>query len=247
LARDPWLPALRPASSAPRLFCLPYAGGGASMFAPWPVAAAGRLDICPVHLPGRESRITETAFTNVDALVAAFVDRLVPHLDHPYAFFGHSMGALIAFETTRELRRRALPPPIRIVASAFRGPHLPERFPDRRALGDDAFIAELRRLAGTPDEVVADEEMMALLLPGLRADVTLCETYVHRDEDPLDVPLTVFGGAEDARVSREELEGWRRHTRAGMDLQLFPGHHFFLKSSRAAVVAAIADRLSPRG
>lgn len=154
------------------------------------------------------------------------------------------MGALIGFEAVRELRRRALPMPIRLVASGFRAPHMPERFPNRRTFSDDAFIADLRKLAGTPDEVVDDEEMMALLMPGLRADVTLCETYVHRDEEPLDVPLTVFGGSDDARVSREELEGWARHTRAGMELQIFPGHHFFLKTHRDAVVAAIADRLA---
>lgn len=215
------------------------------MFARWNAASGGRLEICAVHLPGRESRITENAFTSVDALVPALVDRLTPHLDRPYALFGHSMGALIAFETARELRRRSLPSPARIFASAFRAPHLPDRFPNRHVLDDEAFVADLRKLAGTPDEVVADEEMMALLLPTLRADVTLCETYVHRVDDPLDVPLTVCGGEDDARVSRDELEGWRRHTRAGMELRIFPGHHFFLKSHRAAVVAAIADRLCP--
>ncbi len=217
------------------------------MFASWTVAAGSRLEICPIHLPGRESRMAEPAFTSTDTLVPALVDRLTPHLDRPYSLFGHSMGALIAYETTRELRRRGLPSPIRFFASGFRAPHLPERFPNRRALDDRAFIAHLRALAGTPDEVVDDEEMMALLLPTLRADVTLCETYVHRSDDPLDVPLTVFGGADDPRVSSDELDGWRRHTRAAMDLRIFPGHHFFLKSHRAAVVAAIAERLSPRG
>lgn len=210
------------------------------------VAACGRLEICPIHLPGRESRMAESAFTSTDTLVPVLVDRLTPHLDRPYSLFGHSMGALIAFETTRELRRRGLPVPVRLFASGFRAPHLPERFPNRRALDDRAFIADLRALAGTPNEVVEDEEMMALLLPTLRADVTLCETYVHRSDEPLDVPLTVFGGADDPRVSSDELDGWRRHTRATMDLRIFPGHHFFLKSHRAAVVAAIAERLSPR-
>lgn len=246
MARDPWLPTLRSGvPAAPRVFCLPYAGGGASMFAPWAIASGGRLDICAVHLPGRESRLAEDAFTSTDTLVPVLVDRLTPHLDRPYSLFGHSMGALLAFETARELRRRGLPSPVRLFASGFRAPHLPERFPNRRALDDEAFIAELRTLAGTPDEVVADEEMMALLLPTLRADVTLCETYLHRAGDPLDVPLTVFGGANDPRVSSEELEGWHRHTRAGMELRVFPGHHFFLKPHRAAVVAAIAERLSP--
>ncbi len=216
------------------------------MFAPWTVAAGARLEICAVHLPSRESRIAEDAFTSTDALVPQLVDRLTPHLDRPYSLFGHSMGALIAFETTREVRRRRLPSPVRLFASGFRAPHLPERFPNRRALDDQAFLVDLRALAGTPDEVVEDEEIMALLLPTLRADVTLCETYVHRSDDPLDVPLTVFGGADDPRVSSDELDGWRRHTHAAMDLRIFPGHHFFLKSHRASVVATIAERLSPR-
>ena len=246
--KDPWLPTIRSGpSAAPRLFCLPYAGAGASTFAPWAAAAGSRLDICAVHLPGRESRIAEDAFTSVDSLVPVLVDRLTPHLDRPYSLFGHSMGALIAFETARELRRRGLRSPVRLFVSAFRAPHLPERFPDRRALDDQAFVADLRALAGTPDEVIADAEMIALLLPTLRADVTLCETYVYRAADPLDLPLTVFGGANDPRVSRAELEGWRGHTRAAMELCILPGHHFFLKSHRAAVVAAIAERLSPRG
>ena len=245
MERDTWLPTLRPgAPAAPRLFCLPYAGTGASVFGQWPAAAGGRLDICPVHLPGRESRISEDAFTSTETLVPVLVDRLSPHLDRPYSLFGHSMGALIAFETARELRRLGLPSPVRLFASGFRAPHLPERFPNRRAMDDAAFVADLRSLAGTPDEVVDDAEMMALLLPTLRADVTLCETYVHQAGEPLDVPLTVFGGASDPRVSRDELEAWARHTRAGMELRLFPGHHFFLKSHRAAVVAAIAERLS---
>jgi medium-chain acyl-[acyl-carrier-protein] hydrolase len=215
------------------------------MFAPWTVTAGARLEICAVHLPGRESRFAEDAFTSTDTLVPVLVDRLTPHLDRPYSLFGHSMGALIAFETARELRRRGLPSPVRLFASGFRAPHLPERFPNRRALDDQAFVADLRALAGTPDEVVENEEMLALLLPTLRADVTLCETYVHRAADPLDVPLTVFGGAADPRVSRDELDGWRQHTHAGMELRIFPGHHFFLKSHRAAVVAAVAERLSP--
>lgn len=213
------------------------------MFASWTAAAAARLDICAIHLPGRETRLAEDPFTSVDSLVPVLVDRLAPHLDGPYSLFGHSMGALIAFETTRELRRRALPPPLRLFVSAFRAPHLPERFPNRRALDDRAFIADLQALAGTPNEVVDDEELMALLLPTLRADVTICETYVHRQEAPLDIPLSVFGGSADPRVSRDELDAWRQHTRADMELRIFPGHHFFLKSHRAAVVNAIADRL----
>lgn len=214
------------------------------MFGAWKMMAGTRLEICPIHLPGRETRIDEAPFTSTDALVPALVDQLTPHLEQPYGLFGHSMGALIAFETARELRRRGLPSPVRLFVSGFRGPHLPERFPNRRAFDDRAFIADLRALAGTPDEVVDDPELLAFLMPTLRADVTLCETYVHRVEDPLDVPLTVFGGADDPRVSRDELEGWTRHTREETELRVFPGHHFFLKAHRAAVVSAIADRLS---
>lgn len=211
------------------------------MFAPWTAAAGSRLDICAIHLPGRESRIADAALTSADAVVAALVDRLTPHLDRPYGIFGHSMGALLAFETARELRRRALPPPLRLFASGFRAPHLPDRFPNRHKLDDRAFMAELHRMGGVPAEVAENDELMALLLPVIRADMMLCETYVHQAEEPLDVPVTVFGGADDPRVSRDDLEDWRRHTRAGMAVRIFPGHHFYLKSQRAAVVAAIAD------
>ena len=204
--------------------------------------APASLEISPVQLPGREHRLSDPPFVAVDPLVSSVVDRLT--LDRPFGLFGHSMGALIAFEVAHALRRRGLRGPERLFVSGFRAPHMPDRWPLLHTLDDRAFVKELRELEGTPDEVAEHEELMALLLPTLRADVTLCETYRYQTAEPLDVPITVFGGTRDPRVSREELEGWREHTRQATEIVLFPGHHFFIKAFASEIVTSIARHLA---
>src|SRR3954469_937665 len=145
-----------------RLFCFPHAGAGASAYREWETELAGTLQVCRVQLPGREERVREPAFTNVLRLAEVLADELEPWFDRPFAFFGHSMGALIAFELTRELRRRALPLPAHLFVSARRAPHLPARKRALHALPDDEFDADLRALDGTRAAVLADRELMAL-------------------------------------------------------------------------------------
>ncbi|HYC61333.1 MAG TPA: alpha/beta fold hydrolase [Thermoanaerobaculia bacterium] len=227
-----------------RLFCFPYAGGGATVYRPWVRAAPAGVQIRAVELPGRETRMFAEPFRSMDALIPALLGELRAQLEAPFALFGHSMGALIAFELTRALRRTRAPQPARLFLSAHRAPHLRNRRPAIHDLRGDAFWAALRRLGGTPEEVFAHRDLMELVEPTLRADFELCERYQFTGEDPLDVPLTLFGGTEDPNVSELELLAWQEHTRAGVRLKMFAGQHLFLQHSHAAVLREVLDDLS---
>jgi medium-chain acyl-[acyl-carrier-protein] hydrolase len=228
-----------------RLYCFPYAGGAASIFRGWADALPAEIEVRPVQPPGRESRIREPAFTRVEPLVAAF---LAGHGDDlgamPAAFFGHSMGALLAYELARALRREGRPAPVRLFVSARRAPHLPARERPIYALPEEEFRAELRELKGTPEEVLDHPELMELVGPLLRADFELIDTYEHAPGDPLGCPISAFGGIADATVSEEEMAGWRRHTAGPFRLRMLPGDHFFLHhGSRAELLGHLAGDL----
>ncbi|WP_416904850.1 beta-ketoacyl synthase N-terminal-like domain-containing protein [Micromonospora echinospora] len=227
-----------------RLFCLPYAGGNAALFRTWPGELPDGVEVCPVQLPGREQRHREPAFTQMSALVQTLGAVLRPYLDRPFALFGHSMGGLVAYELTRHLRRRELPAPIHLYVSAARAPHLPDLEPPLHRLPEARLIEKLRAMDGTPEEMLGDPETIALYLPVLRADFALVETRIHQTEPPLDVPLTVFGGERDDKVTGEQLAAWRDQTTAGFALEMLPGDHFFVQRERAGLLAALSGRLT---
>ena len=242
--KSPWVLAFRGDEAIRhRVFCFPYAGGGASVYRSWAADGIDGIELCAIQLPGRGDRFGEPAFAQLPGLVAALRTELFPHLSQPFSFFGHSMGALIAYELTRALRASGDPMPRHLFVSGRRAPHLPERRRPLHALPEREFREELGRLQGTPKSVLDDPELMDLLTPILRSDFSISETYTHAPGDPLDVPLTVFGGADDAETTREELDGWRAHSRAFSRLQVFPGHHFFLHDQARAVTRAILDEL----
>lgn len=226
-----------------RLFCFPYAGGGASVFRGWSAIAPPEIHVLPVHLPGRGNRFTETALTRADALVEQLADELAPYMDAPFAFFGHSMGAMVAFELARGLRARGGPVPEHLLVGGRRAP---QRASDKRALHslpEEEFREELRNLDGTPEEILEHPELMELFAPILRADFELCETYAFRQDQPLDIPFSAFGGLEDPDVSREDLMAWKEHTRGPFKLRMFPGGHFFLNAARQQLVHAVSEDL----
>ena len=212
-----------------RLFCFPYAGAGALIFRKWSDALPHDIEVCPIQLPGRGTRLTEPPFTKLPCLIEALARALVPLLDKPFAFFGHSLGALIGFELARQIRRQHGLHPVRLFASAGRAPQIPHRAPPIHTLPDNQFLAELRRLNGTPRELLDHEELMEVMLPILRADFALYETYLYSTEPPLNCPISAFGGLQDRRVSASDLEAWRSQTSASFSLRMFPGDHFFLK------------------
>lgn len=226
-----------------RLFCLPYAGGGASAFRLWGERLPWEVEVCPVYLPGREHRLREPAFTRLTLLVEALAEELWPALDVPFALFGHSMGALISFELTRYLRRNALPMPVQLFVSAHRGPQLPMRRAPAHNLPDDELIDLLRRFGGTPQAVLQHAELMQVMLPILRADFELCETYSYQPEAPLECAISVFGGEQDTQVNVQELQAWRQQTRKSLTVRMFPGDHFFLHGQQDLLLQTLAQQL----
>ena len=245
-AQNPWFSNTQPNSQAHlRLFCFPYAGGGASIFRLWAKELPSEIEVCPVQLPGRERRLRESPFSQVAPLLQALVQVLPPYLDRPFAFFGYSMGALISFELVRQLRRQNLPLPSHLIVSGRRAPQIPCSEPFTHELSDAAFIEDLRLKGGTPEAVLQSTELMNLFMPLMRADLGLNETYTYTNEPPLDCPISVLGSSEDPEVNREQLEAWREQTTSSFSLEMFPGNHFFLISEgRSLLLQAISDQLS---
>ncbi len=223
-----------------RLFCLPYAGGSASSFRTWSNNLPLTVEVCLIELPGRGTQIRSVPFTQLEPLVQAIAQVLLPYLDKPFALFGHSMGAIVSFELARLLRRQYEREPVHLFVSGRRAPQIPPLQPDIHTLSEPAFLDRLRRLYGTPKAVLENAELMQLLLPTLRADFAVIETYTYAAEPPLNCPITVFGGLQDDEVGLDDLQGWRRHTNASFSLQLLPGDHFFLHSAPELLLQSLA-------
>lgn len=228
-----WLPYRKP-QAAPRLrlFCLPNAGGSASAYRAWERRRLPEgIELCAVQLPGRESRLRETPFRRAEALVEALVAAVGALLDGvPYVVFGHSMGTILGFELAHRVRALGMPSPRRLLMSGRRAPHLPDEDPVHQ-LPDDELIERLRDYGGTPPEILDHPELMALVLPTLRADFELVETHrVGADRHRLTVPITVLGGLEDD-ASEPDLEAWASLTEARCTVEMFPGGHFFIHSA----------------
>lgn len=239
---DPWFPFVKPRSDVRvRVFCFPFAGGGASAYRRWSALLPESIDVRAVQMPGRETRVREAPLVGMAAVIASVVPAIVDHLDRPFALFGHSLGALVAFEVARELRRRRLAMPIHLFASAIAAPHVRDPIPVFD-LPDAAFKEELRRLNGTPSAVLENPELMRLFLPMLRADFETSDTYACAPEPPLDVPITVFGGSADA-VSRRELDAWSEQTTGPFEVHVVPGGHFFLDGAAEEVVGVVERAL----
>jgi medium-chain acyl-[acyl-carrier-protein] hydrolase len=223
-----------------RLFCFPYAGGSALIYRHW-MDLPPQIDVCPVQLPGRDERFREPAFTRTDALCDALVVALGGFLDMPFAIFGHSMGAIIAYEFARRLQTCGSMR--HLLVSGQRAPHLPLRRKQSYDLPDAAFRERLRELDGTPGAVLRDADLMELLLPRLRSDFELNETYKRVEHAPLVCPVTAFGGAQDKEVSRSDLEAWRLTTTSAFDLKMFPGGHFYQDKEGPALRRSVAECL----
>ncbi|MFO7587674.1 MAG: alpha/beta fold hydrolase [Gemmatimonadota bacterium] len=226
-----------------RLFCFPYSGAGASIFGGWTRALPEFVEVRAVELPGRGRRIREATVPRLPALVDDVAALLETELDAPYALFGHSMGALLAFELARSLRRTGANGPVHFFASGHAAPQTPRTDDPLHVLPEDEFVERVRSLEGTADELLEHEEFRRILIPVLRADFAVCETYVHEPGEPLDCGITVFGGVGDPYVDRDTLLGWREHTRGPFALRMLPGGHFFLNTARQALLEAVARDL----
>ncbi|HEY6253186.1 MAG TPA: alpha/beta fold hydrolase [Candidatus Angelobacter sp.] len=215
------------------MYCFPYAGGSAQVFRSWQRHFPAQVDVCPVQLPGRGKRISEPPFTNVKSLVQAIADGIFDGSPDPFIFFGHSMGALISFELARELRRRGSIGPRQLFLSGRRGPTVPQREAPTFNLPHDEFIAELKRLKGTPPELLNVPEAAELFFPLLRADFEVVDTYMYENEEPLSCPITVYGGLQDEFVTREDLREWEKQTCVTYKERMFSGDHFFIHDPKS--------------
>lgn len=235
--------------SAPRLrlICFPFAGGGPAAFRPWAKALPADVELCIVHLPGREGRWREPVLSRASDLIAPIAEALQPLLSVPYVFYGHSLGTLIGFEVARHLDRVHGTVPVHFVGGAHRAPHLPNPHPEIRHLGNDAFVAEInRRYGGIPQLVLENRELLELMLPALRADFSVYETYAHQDASPLRCPMSMFGGTDDRFVSAAEIAAWQQHTSARFHHTLLPGDHFFIQNHRDRILdTALHGAASP--
>lgn len=243
-SRDQWVRSPKPNPRAVlRLFCFPYAGGSDVTFRTWPMELPAGVEVCGIQLPGHGSRVSEPLIDRVEPLVDALAPMLVPYLDRPFAFFGHSMGAIIGFEVARRLRRDGAREPEYLFVSGRPAPQLPDV--ERRTfdLPEPEFLDELRRLNGTPKEVLEHPELLQLTLPIIRADFALCQNYRYEPEAPLDCPILAFGGVGDDEVSHEQLRAWSEQTSASFSQRMFPGDHFFLISARAALLKILSGAL----
>ena len=237
-------PRKRP-TAALRLFCFPHAGVGTSVFRGWADELRNDVEVCLIQLPGREGRLREELFTAIPPLADQLLAEFKELLDRPFALYGHSLGATIAFEVARSLRRAHLAQPVHLFVGASPAPQLPWRHGLLRDLAEDEFIRALEaRYAEMPKPVMDDPQMRALLIPVLRADVTMVETYQYASEPPLSYPITAYGGTQDRAVLQNELEAWKEQTTKEFRLHLLDGDHFFLQGQKSALLNSLKIALA---
>lgn len=226
-----------------RLFCFPYAGGSAHVFREWQQHFAPEIDVCLVHLPGRARRIGEPPHMRLQPLVEDIADGIRAELKGKFAFYGHSMGALISFELTRELRRRNWDSPVHLFLSACRAPTVVRAGPPTFDLPVQEFIAEIRKLNGTPKEFLGNPEFQKALLPLLRADFEITDTYKYCAESPIACPINIYAGEQDELATAENVAPWELQTSAECTIRVFPGDHFFIQSQKTEFVKALRHDL----
>jgi surfactin synthase thioesterase subunit len=234
----------RPQAAA-QLFCLPYAGVGAAIFAGWPEALGDEVEVNAVALPGRERRTVEEPVIDPARIAQAIAERA----DRPYALFGHSMGGVLAFEVIRELRQAGRTLPVRLFVGGCRPPDRSRGdsvFGGLSELDDDGLLDRLVAAGGLPVEILAERELLELLLPVFRVDFAWLDGYEYRAGPPLPIPVTAFAGTGDDSALPDVMDGWRRHTVADFALHVLPGGHFFLDDHLALLSDVIrADLRRP--
>lgn len=247
LEKSPWFRCLNPKPDASfRLFCLPYAGAGASVFRQWDQVVCPEIELQAIQLPGREARLREPLLTSVGSVVDALVPDMADLLDKPFSIFGHSLGALIGFELVRRLQKLSLPIPDRLFVSARQAPQVALDGPGMHLLPEADFREELRCYAGTPEVVLQDNDMMRLLSPILRTDIAMNETYDYVPGFPIPCPISAFAGLKDSKVSVSSVKAWADQTSQEFKIYCFDGNHFFLKQHYVSMLGYIEKDLIKR-
>lgn len=227
-------------AGALRMFCFPYAGGSAGrVYGNWQRDLPAWVEVAPMEIPGRGARILEVPAPTVPDLVADALPRMLPQLDRPFVLFGHSLGAMLAYELAGLLTERYGLIPRLLCVSGLSAPDTPRKPAVEYLLPDLDFRARLRQLGGTPPEILDDDDLMEVLLPVLRADFGAADRWTPPDPAPLPCPLLAFGGADDPEAPPPTLAGWRRRTADRFESRVFPGDHFFVHGARPALLAAL--------
>lgn len=229
-----------------RLYCFPYSGGNAAAFVPWQRAIDPAIELCPVQLPGRGARFNEPLCTSFSTLIADLAQMLVEQTalsDLPFAFFGHSLGSLIAFELARYCQQHGLTQPQRLIVSGCNAPPLKTNKRRLHELPDEELLARLREYNGTPEEVLNSRELMRLLLPVVRADFALGADYQYQPDPLLGIPVTACTGCLDPHVDAAGMAAWAKLTQADFRLHSFNGDHFYIQPQQAALLRCLADEL----
>jgi len=235
-----WLRRPRGAASAPvRLFCFHHAGGAAWLYRDWPRRLPAGIEAIAVQLPGRGERFREPPMQRMAPLVDRLAGVVAPLLDRPFAFFGLSMGARIAWALAHGLRDRGLPTPLALYLASAAAP----AEPDRRTDWKQDLVGYLRSMGGTPPEVFTEPELLAAVLPTLRADLTLVDTLRFRPRTPLDVPILAFAGRDDPEGSPQRMRGWGAETTGRFELTVRPGGHFFDAAEESRLIRTVAGDL----
>ncbi|MFD3792663.1 thioesterase II family protein [Streptomyces cyaneofuscatus] len=233
---------VRPGPRAPRLYCFPHAGGAASTFVPLARALTPRLDVLAAQYPGRQDRRRETPIADIGLLAEALADHVPVQEKVPYAFFGHSMGAVLAYEVARILRRRGVTGPAALVLSGRRAP-TPEPSAHDGLRTDADILRAVRELGGTTPQVLRDPELREMVMPALRADYRAIGSYTWQPGPPLSVPFTVLVGDRDPVASVTEARAWQDFTTAPAPTHVFDGGHFFLDAHLPRVARTVLDAL----
>ena len=244
IAESVWMPYCQEAPGARlTLFCFHCAGSGASMFRAWRQHIPKDIDLRPIQLPGRENRLKETPYTHIEPLVEDATQALTPHLSRPFAIFGHSMGALVAFEVARKIRSTSRLEPAHLFLSSYPASQLVRSRQAMANLPEDEFLVRAADYHWIPEQLLRNRELTTAIAEILRADVATCESYAYRHDAPFECPVSVFGGQKDPYVSRDELLAWQDHALGPFKLRLFPGDHSYHQESRQRLLSVISAEL----
>jgi len=227
-----------------RVFCFPYAGGSAALFDGWEAHFPEQVDLFALQAPGRGDRFSEPPIPSLNRKVDEIRREIVPYLNVPHIFVGHSNGALTAFELAKDLQKRGNRYLEHLVISAKRAPHLPTEKKAIHTLPDDEFIEELKTFSAIPDELTENREIMMLLLPMLRADFSLSEDYTVDPKAKLFVDTTLFWGAKDTDIAQDDMQNWSQYIFGDVNLVTFPGDHFFIHSDQQLFIDALNRLIS---
>ncbi|HTU45289.1 MAG TPA: alpha/beta fold hydrolase [Bryobacteraceae bacterium] len=226
-----------------KVFCFPYAGGSAQEFSPWTKYRSEHLELVPVEIPGRGRRFGEESHRSLKTLVPALAREIQTATDGLFAFFGHSMGALLVFELCRFMRQSGATLPVCLFISGSKAPHLAYIPPASRWYNSalPEFVGHLRSYAGCPPEMLENPELMEVVLPYLRADLGIAQSYEFHSGDPLPIPICAFGGDCDPHVSIEDVQAWLHHTTSNFHCTILPGDHFFFRAWQPELLHHIAS------